>query len=231
MTRVIRLSTEDAWPLIEDVCGVPIKDYHEAHGLQYSQYSNKGGSGQLLEDMIGIGKSSDPIDLTDGEIKSYKKGQTIAISMITTHIHELVEQYSFKDSWIYNKIKQTIFVPRWEDKNNKDNTFFVKPFLWNEESYPNDFLKIEEDWDYLCEEVNKCYRSGNLMRTISGPNKYIQIRTKGSGGGKDKPISYNGSIISNQKRAIYFMNPHMGNYFFEKSEDIIEKTLSEVGWR
>ena len=103
-----RLSVKKAFPLINDICGVSFKEYYKRHGLQYSQKANKGGSGILLETMIGIGQSSDPIDLTDGEIKTFKKGQTIAISMIRTHIHELVEGYSFKDSWIYNKIKQTI---------------------------------------------------------------------------------------------------------------------------
>ena len=224
-----RVSVKEALPLINDICGVSFKEYYKRHGLGYSQKSNKGGSGILLETMIGIGQSSDPIDLIDGEIKTFKKGQTIAISMIRSHIHELAEGYSFKESWVYNKIKQIIFVPRWEDKNDKNKTFFTNHFLWNEKTYAEDFLKIEEDWNYICEEVNKCYRTGKLMHTINGPNKFIQIRTKG--GSEEGPIYYNDVKISEKPRAFYFMNPHMGNYFFEQSEDIIEKTISKMGWR
>ena len=224
-----RLSTKKATPLIKEICGVSLKEYYKCHGLKYSQKNNKGGSGNLLETVIGIGQGSDPIDLTDGEIKAFKKGQTIAISMIRTHIHELVEGYSFKGSWIYNKIKQTVFVPRWEDKNNKNKTFFTEPYLWNEKTYAEDFLKVEEDWNYICEEVSKCYWTGKLMHTINGPNKFIQIRTKG--GSEDGPIYYNDVKISEKPRAFYFMNPHMGNYFFEQSEDIVDKTIFKMGWR
>lgn len=223
------MSTEEAFPLIENVCGTSLVEYYKSYGLKYNQKNNKGGSGNLLEEMIGIGQSSDPIDLTDGEIKSFKKGQTIAISMIRTHIHEVIEGWDFKDSWIYNKIKQTIFVPRWEDKNNKNKTFFVEAYLWNEKTYSEDFLKVEEDWNYICEEVNDWYWNGKLMSTVNGPNEFIQIRTKG--GSKEGPIYYKGVKVSEKPRAFYFKNPHMGNYFFEQSGDKIDKTISEMGWR
>ena len=224
-----RISTKKAITLIKPICGVPLQEYYRRHGLKFNQKNNKGGSGNLLETIIGIGQSSDLIDLTDGEIKTFKKGQTIAISMIRNHIHELVEGYHFKDSWIYNKIKQIIFVPRWESKNNNNKTFFTDTYLWNEKTYAEDFLKVEEDWNYICEYVNDCYWNSKLMATINGPNKFIQIRTKG--GSKEEPIYYNDVKISEKPRAFYFMNPHMGNYFFEQSEDIIDKTISEVGWR
>ena len=51
---------------------------------------NKGVRGQLLELALGIPNSSKLTDLVDGELKSYTKGESVAVILIITPpIHEM----------------------------------------------------------------------------------------------------------------------------------------------
>jgi len=229
-----RLSVKESWPLIEEYCNVslhPLLDKNNLHDL-----SNKGKWGHILERLIGIGLNSESLDLTDGEIKTFKRSQSIAITMVDHVTDEIIECRPFKESYLYNKIKQTVMVPRVELENH---IFFAKPFLWNEDLYPEDFQKVEEDWNYICDIVKNHYlnkevmgtgvkgTSNRISTTVNGPNEYLQIRT----GGNSNNLLHEGQVLSEKKLRFYFKDKHMGKYFFEQRREDIEKTISKMGWR
>ncbi len=229
-----RLNVKEAWSLIEEYSNVslhPLLDKNNLHDLM-----NKGKWGHILERLIGIDLDSEALDLTDGEIKTFKRSQTIAITMVQHVVDEVIEGRLFKESSLYNKIKQTVMVPRVELKNH---IFFAKPFLWNEDLYPGDFPKVEEDWNYICDIVKNHYlnkevmgrgvkrTSNRISTTVNGPNEYLQIRTGGGSGN----LLHEGQVLSEKKLRFYFMNKHMSKYFFEQRREDIEKTISKMGWR
>ena len=66
---------------------------------------NKGYRGQLLELALGIENSSNLCDMVDGELKSFTRGQSIAVTQLNTHypkflqtFHSIVQVVGKKDA-------------------------------------------------------------------------------------------------------------------------------------
>ena len=77
---------------------------------------NKGGRGPLLELALGIPNSSKLTDLVDGELKSYTKGESVAVTQLRHTLTEVFNKTPFNQSKLGIKISRTLYVAF--DRNN-----------------------------------------------------------------------------------------------------------------
>ena len=104
---------------------------------------NKGVRGQLLELALGIPNSSKLTDMVDGELKSYTKGESIAVTQLKHVIPEIFNNIPFKDSKVGIKLKNTLYVG-FDRENNYLGTSKI--------NYTDNKL-IEGDFDYICHVI------------------------------------------------------------------------------
>ena len=71
---------------------------------------NKGVRGQLLEIALGIPNSSKLTDLVDGELKSYTKGESVAVTQLRHTLPEIFNKTPFNKSKLGRKISRTLYV-------------------------------------------------------------------------------------------------------------------------
>ena len=158
---------------------------------------NKGGRGQLLELALGIPNSSKLTDLVDGELKSFTKGESIAVTQLRHTLTEVFNKTPFSQSKLGIKISRTLYVAF--DRNNN--------FLGTATQTPtnNPTVLIEGDYQYICEIIRHRVANGLPLQTITGLNKVLQIRTKDSKdrNGNYHPIIWEGKEISNKGYAFY----------------------------
>tara|TARA_B100000614_G_scaffold139624_1_gene124100 strand:+ start:209 stop:793 length:585 start_codon:yes stop_codon:yes gene_type:complete len=160
---------------------------------------NKGDRGQWVESQIGLDLSSNLNDFEDGELKTFKSGQTIAVTMVNHCLKEIVESAPYKDSNVGKKLYNVLFV-----KFAKSGEF-VKSVVFNPQTHQDLYNKLEEDYNYICDRIRESYETGQILHTTNGKNKLLQIRTKGN---KTKlggyiPLEYNGRILKDKPMAFY----------------------------
>jgi len=163
---------------------------------------NKGSRGQLLELALGIPNSSKLTDLVDGELKSYTKGESIAVTQLRHALPEVMNKTPFNKSKLGIKIARTLYVAFDRDNN----------FLGTATHTETDKL-LEGDYQYICEIIRHKIGMGQPLSTITGLNGVLQIRTKDS---KDRhgnyhPIKWEGKEISNKGYAFYLTSKYAKN--------------------
>ena len=155
---------------------------------------NKGVRGQLLELALGIPNSSKLTDLVDGELKSFTKGESVAVTQLRHTLTEVINKTPFNQSKLGIKISRTLYVAF--DRNNN----FLGTATHTE---PNKL--IEGDYQYICEIIRGRVANGLPLTTITGLNGVLQIRTKDSKdrNGNYHPIIWEGQQISDKGYAFY----------------------------
>ena len=151
---------------------------------------NKGVRGQLLELALGIPNSSKLTDLVDGELKSFTKGESVAVTQLRHTLTEVFNKTPFNQSKLGIKISRTLYVAF--DRNNN--------FLGTATHTKTNPL-IEEDYKDICDFI----RNTKTLKTFTGRNGILQIRTKDSKdrNGNYHPIKWEGQEISNKGFAFY----------------------------
>ena len=151
---------------------------------------NKGVRGQLLELALGIQNSSKLTDLVDGELKSYTKGESVAVTQLRHTLTEVFNNTPFNKSKLGIKISRTLYVAF--DRNNN--------FLGTATHTETNKL-IEEDYNDICDFI----RNTKTLKTFTGRNGILQIRTKDSKdrNGNYHPIIWEGQELSNKGFAFY----------------------------
>ena len=151
---------------------------------------NKGVRGQLLELALGIPNSSKLTDLVDGELKSFTKGESVAVTQLRHTLPEIFNNTPFNKSKLGIKISRTLYVAF--DRNNN--------FLGTATHTKTNKL-IEEDYNDICDFI----RNTKTLKTFTGRNGILQIRTKDSKNkkGQYNPIKWEGQQISNKGYAFY----------------------------
>ena len=105
---------------------------------------NKGGRGIWIEKQLGMKQSSQLNDFEDGELKAFKQGQTIAVTMVQHCLDEI-----FNPSLLYHytkvgrKLYNVLFV-----KFAKTGEF-VESLTFNSESHEELFNKLAEDYYHI----------------------------------------------------------------------------------
>lgn len=165
----MRPTIEDVLERIKGITGIPIES---------PLCKNKGSVGHLLEEKLGIPKSSACLDCEDGEIKVFplkrlKNGklvakESVAVTMLST---TSLEKDDFCSSKCYQKMKRMLMVPYLRD----DTTIlFYSPTLIE---LKEDILSaIQADYDAIREDLVV------VKKLQSRTGVYLQNRTKGPGG-------------------------------------------------
>ena len=155
---------------------------------------NKGVRGQLLELALGIPNSSKLTDLVDGELKSYTKGESVAVTQLRHTLTEVFNKTPFNQSKLGQKLYNTIYVAF--DRNN--NYLGTKVYEGNNKLIESDY------WD-ICYYISETYEERKTLRTYTGRNGILQIRTKDSNdrNGNYHPIIWEGQQISDKGFAFY----------------------------
>ena len=157
---------------------------------------NKGERGQQIEAILGIPTGSSLNDLEDGELKTVTQGQSVSCTMLSHCLPEILDdRLEFKETTLYQKIRQVVFLVF--DRN----TTLKLASLINEETSPSTYDALQTDYEFVCDAILKTYSEQKQLRTITGPNKLLQIRTKAS-----KPyrnMVYKNRILKNKSMAFY----------------------------
>ncbi|MGC8453765.1 MAG: hypothetical protein ACL9RN_12240 [Cylindrospermopsis raciborskii] len=163
---------------------------------------NKGYRGTVLQELLEIPNSKSLKDCIDGDIKSFTLGQPVAITMLKHCLTQIIEEsVEFEASKVYEKLENTLFVGF--DKSNQ----FINAKVINKASYPELYDKFAEDYNFISAQVKYHYFNQKTLHTINGPDKFIQIRTKGSKyrNGNYSRLCYNGFELKDKAMAFYFL--------------------------
>ena len=161
---------------------------------------NKGGRGLWVEEQLGMKQSSQLNDFDDGELKAFKEGQTIAVTMVQHCLNEILDRgVSYSESNVGKKLNNVLFV-----KFAKTGEF-VKSLVSNSQIHRELHYKLSEDYNHICEEIRRRYDNNEELNTITGLNKLLQIRTKASKTrlGNYVPLDYNGKRLKDKAMAFY----------------------------
>ncbi len=161
---------------------------------------NKGGRGLWVEEQLGMKQSSQLNDFDDGELKAFKEGQTIAVTMVQHCLNEIFDRgVSYSESNVGKKLNNVLFV-----KFAKTGEF-VKSLVSNSQTHRELHYKLSEDYNYICAEIRRRYDNNEELNTITGSNGLLQIRTKASKTrlGNYVPLEYNGNRLKDKAMAFY----------------------------
>jgi hypothetical protein len=161
---------------------------------------NKGERGQLIEQSLGVANSSELKDLSDGEIKSFTLGESIAVTMLQHCLTEILEDsVSFAESKVAEKLSQTIYVGFTRSND------YVGSVVVNSETDPIHYQQLAEDYEFICDAIRSAFDRGNELHTINGPHNLLQIRTKASKtkSGNYVPLTYAGEFLNDKAMAFY----------------------------
>ncbi|OSI08469.1 hypothetical protein BWD08_03785 [Neisseria animaloris] len=188
--------------------------------LPFDMKINKGGVGQFLEKLIGLKNTSSLTDFTDGELKTNKSDisgkplETMFISQISSSFDELInDELTFKNSWIYQKIRNMLYVPICKVSDNPDNWFIHSAYHICLDHNPMVYQQLEKDFLVIRKLLNQDIRelSDGFIHTSNG--EFIQIRSKDSkrSDGTYNPIfsTTHNRYVSNKNHAFYFKKEFM----------------------
>ena len=164
---------------------------------------NKGGRGLWVEEQLGMKQSSQLNDFEDGELKAFKQGQTIAVTMVQHCLNEILEsKLSYSKSKVGRKLYNVLFV-----KFAKTGEY-VKSLTFNSTSHEELFNKLAEDYEHICKEVCNRYVNNKELNTINGLHGLLQIRTKANKNSKGNyvPLVYNSQQLKDKAMAFYLTN-------------------------
>jgi len=184
--------------------------------------NNKGQVGSKFENHLGIPTTSERCDYPDpGDCKTlkFKKGkpnECCDIIMLQEILHEAMNNISFRDSSVYEKIQQVHFAPINRDGEVEEWTF-GENFIMSDydEKWNSIYEQMEKDYNHITERIRTLVNSGGYIRARDvnqgSTVKILEIRPKGQGGGKSKN-TWNGRTItkSTAKSAYSYYFKHTG---------------------
>ena len=169
--------------------------------------NNKGSVGGEFEKKIGIPKSSERCDYRDGgdfktlKFEKGKPAESCDIIMLQEILDEAMNNVSFYESAVFEKIQQVHFAPINKD-GDIDEWTFGKNFVISKETHPELYKQFEIEYDRITKNIRTLVNSGKHIGATEvnqgRTNKYLEIRPKGQGGGKSKN-TWNGVTITKPK--------------------------------
>lgn len=176
---------------------------------------NKGKTGQLLELALGMHLSSTNLDFDDGELKTNKcdahgnPKETVFITQISSVIDELLQERTFEETHLYEKISNILYVPVCKDGRPQDWMFLPSIHI---DLAQRQFAQLRDVWrdDYysICRQLRHHIENSpdGYIHTSNG--HHIQVRSKDA---KDSRGMYHpiysdtyGRYVSNKNHAFYF---------------------------
>ncbi len=232
------MKIKEAYPICKDSVGIPFKVLFPNFNKD-EIIKNKGKAGQLMEKYCGLKLTNAELDFEDGELKTSELKESTAITMITSWVDDIIHnnRIAYADTKLANKIKSMILMPLEKPSSDDPSNWYFKdcfyiPITRGTVLYD----EIKKDFENIClsahelvykkkitnvckiTENRKLYSKTNgdgFLHTISG--KHIQIRTKGPGGTKDKPI-YSKKLdrtISKKGTMAFYFHSSFKKYVYE----------------
>ena len=160
---------------------------------------NKGVRGQLLELALGIPNSSKLTDMVDGELKSFTKGESIAVTQLKHTLPQIFDKTPFSQTKIGIKLQQTLYVG-FDRQNNFLGTTTLTP-----DTAAEHYELLQNDFDFIANRIRESFYNKSELHTINGINGLLQIRTKDSKdrNGNYHPIYWKGQKMTNKGFAFY----------------------------
>ena len=160
---------------------------------------NKGVRGQLLELALGIPNSSKLTDMVDGELKSFTKGESIAVTQLKHTLPQIFNKTPFSQTKIGIKLQQTLYVG-FDRQNNFLGTTTLTP-----DTAPEHYELLQNDYDFIANRIRESFYNKSELHTINGVNGLLQVRTKDSKdrNGNYHPIYWKGQKMTNKGFAFY----------------------------
>ena len=156
---------------------------------------NKGVRGQLLELALGIPNSSKLTDMVDGELKSFTKGESIAVTQLKHTLPQIFNKTPFSQTKIGIKLQQTLYVG-FDRQNNFLGTTTLTP-----DTAPEHYELLQNDYDFIANRIRESFYNKSELHTFNGLNGLLQIRTKDSK--PYHPIYYKTQMLKNKGMAFY----------------------------
>ena len=209
MTETVIMNLTDSYGFFRENVGRTLGDLKLEYQTRFPKFTsemkiNKGGVGQFIEKLIGLKNTNALTDFSDGEPL-----ETMFISQISSNFDQLIsDQISFEDSWIYQKIKNLLYVPICKVDNNPDKWYIQSAYHVQINEGGELFRQLSADFTQIKSKLLADINSGDgYIHTSNG--SFIQIRSKDS-----KPYhpifsaQYNRNI-SNKNHAFYFKKEFM----------------------
>lgn len=199
----------DALPRLESLYKVRFSELFEKCDME----TDKGRVGKLLQGLLGMLHTGRLLDFDDGELKtnmsnpSGKPLETMYISQISKKIDFLLNRGAFRESWIYSKTRDLVYLPVVKE-GNPPEWYFLFPIHVQIREGDQLFQQLSIDFDNITRKMVLDVEEGDgYLHTSSG--EFIQIRTKDS-----KPYfpihsEKYGRYVSNKNFAFYFKKEFM----------------------
>ena len=220
MKEIVIMNLTDSYDFFRENVGRTLGDLKLEYQTRFPNFTsemkiNKGGVGQFIEKLIGLNNTNALTDFSDGELKTNKADtngaplETMFISQISSNFDQLIsDQISFEDSWIYQKIKNLLYVPICKVGNDPDQWYIQSAYHVQINEEGQLFRQLADDFTQIKNQLLSDINSGDgYIHTSNGV--FIQIRSKDSK--PYRPIfsaQYNRNI-SNKNHAFYFKKEFM----------------------
>lgn len=203
----------------------------------YGNTARKGGLGNLLEELyFGYKANSDQeADFAEAGVElkvtpyEYTKkgklraGERLVITMIG---YDHPFEPDFYKSHLWNKIRMTLLVYYWRNRELKDNLLYKIGYVKLFEPPTADLEIIKQDYEVIKEKV----MSGRANELSESDTMYLGACTKGATAAKSTVPQYYNKDVPARKRAFCFKNSYMTyvlNHYIAESETGIESIVKD----
>lgn len=159
---------------------------------------NKGSRGQKLERNLDLTNNSELLDLKDGDLKSSTLGESQAVTLLSHCLPDIIDKNThFRETKVGIKLKNQVICIF-----DKEGDHLCNKTSLDYGGFGEEFI---QDYDFIASEIRGAYHNNEQLKTINGPNKYLQIRTKASKNkaGGYTPLMYNGVQLKDKGMAFY----------------------------
>ena len=214
------MNLTDSYDFFEENAGKTLGELKLEYQTRFPKFTsemkiNKGGVGQFIEKLIGLKNTNALTDFSDGELKTNKADkdgaplETMFISQISSNFDQLIsDQISFEDRWIYQKIKNLLYVTICKVGYDPDQWYIQSAYHVQINEGSELFRQLSADFTQIKSKLLADINSGDgYIHTSNG--SFIQIRSKDSRPYHPIFSAQYDRDISNKNHAFYFKKEFM----------------------
>ncbi|MBQ8141109.1 MAG: DNA mismatch repair protein MutH [Clostridia bacterium] len=204
------MKLKEAQEKILTICNIPFSELFDEEDFPMI-IKNKGKVGQLLEMALGKKLDNCNLDFEDGELKSNKCDasgkplETVFITQIASVIDELLEEKPFKETHLYEKISNILYVP--VCKIGKPRYWMFLDAIHIDLSNPRFFSLLktwENDYYSICRQLKNHIETSRDGYIHTSNGTHIQVRSKDLKPYHPIYSEIYGRNVSNKNHAFYF---------------------------
>ena len=228
---ITKISTKDAMERFHSL-SLAYKPFSTLPGYASLNLKNKGFAGQWLEKLLHFSKKSLPnemMDFLDGELKTFpvkkigEAKQTMAITMVSPMIENMVKGIPFQETNLFYKIQRMMLVPIHKPTDNVEEWCFLEPFLMELEEDTFLLQCLEQEYEEIAATIRYGIANGLTFSELSLSRELLEIRTKDST--PYRPIIFDDFELSNKGRAFFFKKPCVRYFLHEERGHMTELVL------